>query len=163
MHKYCLLIGFLFFTSLIYGQRQSDKLEIFNAIEFMSFLDGVSKSEGKLLSRGFEYDGIEVVDKDFSYLRYRIDHSLNSETRLYEFDTFYITNDGPHLIYLSSSGANFSRYCHLLEGIGFRKSNNNENVFIKLQGEKRYISKITRFLASDGTPNYKIYLYSSTQ
>jgi hypothetical protein len=140
--------------------QQQHSNSLFPANIFLSFVGEISSSEQKLLKWDFNLKSIDKKD-DLTVYNYRIDHSYNRLTGLYQFDSFMIeSSDSPFIYtdqftYVTSKNSNFLNYKRKLIEFGFTWIDDPGYYTINFKGEF-YLFKIGRAVHDSGTPNYII-------
>lgn len=117
-----LLIVLPYLSFAQYTQKSSNTL--FSAQDFFSFIGNAEKGEEKLLKMDFIY-AKDVKHLEFTldfvhYREYRINHTLNEHTNLYDFDIFQISSEHEGFYYITSSSKNFLAYKKKMLDFGFK-------------------------------------------
>lgn len=133
---------------------------LFSAKQLIAFMGSVESGEEVLLGYDFCFKGTTLSEsKKHTYYKYRLDHSLNSNTNKYAFDTFFIVEDVNRVEYSTSSNRNFVAYKSKMKKFGFTKL--DDDLYSKQIGNKHYYMSVDRSVHKpSGTPNYYINIYS---
>ena len=153
-----LALIFITNTSIINAQCiQSKSNSLFTTNQFLALTGSLDDAEEFLISRDFCLVDTSIsINKKHIYYKYRLDHSLNSETDSYRFDIFYICDDTNRVEYNTSSSKNFLAYKKKLIAYGFKKSGDGN--YEKSTSTKTWYMYIDRSV-KNSTPNYNINVY----
>lgn len=157
--KYYMFVCLLSFSITGYAVAQEKCVQkkpntLFSCQTFLSFVGGVEKGKGKLLANDFCFVETEEVENGGTYYSYRLDHTYDPLTKLYNFDAFSLTDQAERFEYKTSVQKNFLSYKNKLISCGFEYV--SEDFYQKATPSGTYNMTLIGSPSDPEAPNYYI-------